>query len=127
MIQILQGEGLHVFYFHTIERPTWGADEETEILRSVVLGRGVNNVAVTRQGVYDDRPSLRGLRSCIARSWHVSEVTCRMGRATVVLERSWVSEGDGPRYAYGGEYSTPIRLYRFKRVAFDQPAMAPDP
>ena len=119
MVLILRRRDLYVYYFHMIERPSWGTHEEAEILQSVVLARGVRFVAVTQQGLHDYHQSLRGVKSCILGSWRQQEVTCRMGGGVVVLERVWTSEGAGQRYAYGGSYSTPIRLYRIKHVGFN--------
>ena len=121
MLLTLQQPGLDVFYFHSIEQPMWSGKDETEIATSVLIGRGVRFLAATRQGLNDYHRSLRDFRSCLASQWRKEDVVCRLGSAELTLKRVWTSDADDRRYVYGGDFSTPIRLYSIPHIILADP------
>jgi hypothetical protein len=124
MVLILQRRALDVFYFHAIERPRnppWGSDEQTAVVRNVMLGRGVRYIAVTRQGLHDFYHSpVEELRTCFRTHWTEQVFRCQVGRATLALHREWTTPGDDRRYSYGFEPSTPVRLYRIREISLEE-------
>jgi hypothetical protein len=125
MLLLLRRRNLHFYYFHYQVPPVVRlpeVDEETLIVRSTIVGRGVRLIAATRNGLdqrsFSSRPQPLGeLSECLRENWRgTSGFRCSVGTTALTLELEWKTTSEGSQYTYGFEPATPVRLYRVTRV-----------